>query len=43
MTAMAERPACQRGVEVPQPRVDSANDPKSAEDLVKSGRSILQR
>jgi GST-like protein len=41
---MAERPACQRGVEVPGklPSLDDA-DPKTAEEFAKGARTLLQR
>ena len=41
---MAERPACQRGVEVPAklPSLDDS-DPKTAEEFAKGARTLLQR
>jgi len=41
---MAERPACQRGVEVPGklPSLDDS-DPKTAEEFAKGARTLLQR
>ena len=43
MAAMAERPACQRGVRVPPSAVDLAKEPEAGERLVASARAILQR
>jgi GST-like protein len=43
MTTMNERPACQRGVAVPQAPSLPEDDGKAAEALAKSGRLILQR
>jgi GST-like protein len=42
MTAMSERPACIRGSEVPQARVQLSEDSEAAEELAKAGRSIVQ-
>jgi glutathione S-transferase len=41
---MAERPACQRGVEVPAklPSLDDS-DPKTAEEFAKGARTLLQK
>jgi hypothetical protein len=38
---MSSRPAVQRGIAVPTPPVQS-DDPKTAEEMVKSARSMLQ-
>ena len=40
--AIRERPACQRGVEVPQRLDNMENDEKAAEKFSKNARSILQ-
>ena len=40
--AIRERPACQRGVEVPQPLDNMENDEEAAEKFSKNARSILQ-
>jgi glutathione S-transferase len=41
MDRMSSRPAVQRGIAVPTPPVQS-DDPKTAEEMVKSARSMLQ-
>jgi len=41
--AMAARPACQRGVEVPFKLPDLADDEKGAEEFAKNAREMLQR
>jgi glutathione S-transferase len=43
MAAMQARPACQRGVEVPESVLDLARDPKATEEFAKNARTILQR
>jgi GSH-dependent disulfide-bond oxidoreductase len=45
MNEMKERPACQRGVEVPFkiPNLAEGNDAKAAEDFAKGAQTILQR
>jgi glutathione S-transferase len=43
MAAMAERPACQRGVRVPVEFPSLPRDEKAAEEFAKSARAILQR
>jgi glutathione S-transferase len=43
MAAMSARPACQRGVQVPQPIPDVARDPKASEEFARNARAILQR
>jgi GST-like protein len=43
MAAMDARPACQRGVKVPEPVPDLARDPKATEEFAKNSRTILQR
>ncbi len=40
--AIRERPACQRGIEVPQRLDNMENDEKAAEKFSKNARSILQ-
>ena len=42
MARMDARPACQRGVAVPAPRKPADDDPATAEEIVKSARSMLQ-
>jgi len=43
MDAMRERPACQRGVEVPFKLPDLAEDEKGAEEFAKNAQTILQK
>ena len=43
MTALAARPACQRGVDVPFPLPNLADDVKGADEFAKGARTILQR
>jgi glutathione S-transferase len=43
MAAMAERPACQRGVRVPAEFPSLARDEKAAEEFARSARAMLQR
>ncbi|MCZ6855964.1 MAG: glutathione S-transferase [Gammaproteobacteria bacterium] len=40
--ALRERPACQRGIEVPQRLENMENDEKAADKFAKNARSILQ-
>jgi glutathione S-transferase len=41
--ALAARPACQRGIEVPMRMPDLTGDKKSEEEFTKGARTILQR
>jgi glutathione S-transferase len=43
MEAMAARPACKRGAEVPQSLPNMSRDPKASEEFTKGARAILQR
>lgn len=45
LDAMKERPACQRGVEIPIkiPNLDEADDKKAADEFAKNARTIVQR
>jgi len=43
MGQLAERPACQRGLEVPMKMPDLAADEKSAQEFAKGAQTILQR
>ncbi len=45
LDAMKERPACQRGVEIPIkiPNLDEADDSKAADEFAKNARTIVQR
>src|SRR5690554_1432392 len=43
MAALAARPACQRGIEVPFKMPDLTGDPKATEEFAKGAQTILQR
>ena len=43
LAALAARPACQRGIEVPVRLPDLTGDAKSGEEFAKGARTILQR
>ena len=43
MSAMSERPACRRGVDVPFPLPSLTEDEKGAEEFAKGARTLLQR
>ncbi len=44
MDVMAERPACQRGVDVPaRPDAEGKSEERTAEEIVKRAQSMLQR